>query len=125
MDSRHTLNHKGLEVYSPTQFVTVKTIDFDYKMSDSEVRKSKLVYKLKRRKAILNMVLKCGLTILISLITSSFWLIILSIFNNILTGIEIGIAIPMTWIATYAILDSIFETEISWVKVKHKGRIYY
>lgn len=116
--------YKGMEVHSPKQFIYINHVIGEYKVSKWGRRRDKLIYKLKRRKAVLNWFIKWAIIILLAPVTGSLWIMLLALFETQLNAVLIGIIIPMTWILTYYIFDSMFETDSDLVKVNHKGRVY-
>lgn len=122
--NKEWMAYKGMEVVAPQHFVYIKDVCCDFKVSKWEKRRNKLVYKLKRRKALFNWFAKWAIIILLAPVTGSLWIMLLALFQTQLNAVLIGIIIPMTWICTYYIVDSWFETDSDWVKVKHKGCVY-
>lgn len=122
--NKDLMAYKGMEVISPKQFVCIKDVYCDFKVSKWERRRNELVYKIKRRKALFNWFAKWTIIILLAPITGSLWIMLLALFQTQLNAVLIGIMIPMTWICTYYIVSSWFETDSDWIKVKHKGRAY-
>ena len=115
----------GMQVYSPSQFVMTNNTFVDTMPSKWERRRDNLVYKIKRRKAFINWVLKYVCLIPCCLLVAFLWLCIFSKFQSQINAILTGVIIPMCWIIVYLLLDSLFETNSDYIHLKRKGRLYY
>lgn len=119
------MTYKGMEVSSPQHFVIVKTEMSECRpISKWERKRNELVYKMKIRKALLNWLAMWVVNILIAPITASLWVILLSLFETQLNAVLVGLAIPITWIGTYHLLEGMFQTDSYHVVIKRKGMVY-
>lgn len=114
----------GMEMYSPMHHFIINKIIVDTKDSKLEERRKRLIYKMKEKRAVINKILLVALTIVLSIITTSFCLLILSKFDAQIIAIEIGIFIPLTWVGIYVSLSSHIETDANFIRIKRKGKIY-
>lgn len=114
----------GMQVHSPEHFVITQMVLTDAPISKLEKRRDAIIYKMKRRKAILNIVFIILFMIVAVPVLVVLGLLLLKLAPTPINAAMIGILIAMSWVCAFYIIASFFEIDIFFIKVKHRGKIY-
>lgn len=114
----------GEQVVAPNKTVIYRVNFSKEELSKAERERRALIWKLKRRKAFINFCLKWVIFVLSLPVTASLWVLLLSLCKNELLGellgVLTGLLIFATWVHSYFLLDSIFETDSNFITLKTK-----
>ncbi len=117
----------GLEIIRPQHFIYFKMDNAPSIESKWVKRYWAMVYKIKRRKAIINGILKVVLFVISLPITALGWLLALValpkfIMQFPLIGVLWGGLIFITWMYSWMFFGASFETDPYLIKIKRHGR---